>query len=63
MDLVVGADARVLGLQGEGEGGDMERQDVRSVTDLTAVQQTVHQSLSAAASTAVVGTGGKQCQS
>ena len=61
MDLVVRADASVLGLQGEGERGDVKRQDVGGVADLTAVQQAVHQSLTRT-SPAVVGARRKQPQ-
>lgn len=43
MDLVVGADSSVLCLKSEGEGGDVEDQDVLSICDLPGVQQLVHQ--------------------
>lgn len=42
MDFIVRADACVLSLQGEGERSHMERQDVGSILNLSAVQQTVH---------------------
>ena len=41
--LVVWADACVLCLQGKGERGDVESQDVVGVSDLTGVAQAVHQ--------------------
>ena len=37
MDLIVGTDAGILCLQSEGEGGDVENQDVWSISDLTGV--------------------------
>lgn len=47
MDLIVGADAGILCLQGEGEGRDVKNQDVWSISDLTGVQQLVHQTQTA----------------
>lgn len=37
MDLIVGTDASVLCLQTEGEGGDMENEDVWGILDLPGV--------------------------
>ena len=42
VDFIVRADARVLSLQGEGEWGHVEGQDVGRLLNLPAVQQTVH---------------------
>lgn len=43
VDLVVRADAGELSLQSEGEGGDVQDQDVWSIPDLPGVQQLIHQ--------------------